>query len=193
MQNDGMTFKSTSTSGTASSKASSLFDLDVHSSKPILVYKYRSGAKGLEMRTEHDLCAELDSGNTSVYLFPNHLTLSTPDPNLPFMRVTRKSIPRGNSRLDILGEDLMLPEEREKYAAMPTLKGSVANVGLPTLAKWKHMILGSYEDLYIVSRSPTQTPESSKNNSPESSQHVSPATTFPSDTAHPLRNPDADA
>jgi len=113
------------------------------------------------------------------------------DPNLPFMRVTKKPIPRGNSRLDILGEDLMLPEEREKYSTKPTLKVSVANVGLPKLAKWKHMILGSYEDLYIVSRSPTQTPESSKNNSPESSQHVSPATTFPSDTAHPLRNPDA--
>jgi hypothetical protein len=107
------------------------------------------------------------------------------------MRVTKKAIPRGNSRLDILGEDLMTPEEREKYAEKPTLKGSVANVGLPRLAKWKHMILGSYEDLYIVFRSPTQSPESSKNSSPESSQHVSPATTFPSDTAHPLRNDDA--
>jgi hypothetical protein len=107
------------------------------------------------------------------------------------MRVIKKSIPRGNSRLDILGEDLMTPEEREKYAEKPTLKSSVANVGLPRLAKWKHMILGSYEDLYIVFRSPTQSPESSKNSSPESSQHVSPATTFPSDTAHPLRNDDA--
>ncbi|KAF2029914.1 hypothetical protein EK21DRAFT_66713 [Setomelanomma holmii] len=174
MQDDSMTFKSISTSGTASSKASSLFDLDEHGSKSILVYKYRSGARGLEVKTEHDLCAELDQ-----------------DPNLPFMRVTRKPIPRGNSRLDILGEDLMMPEEREKYAEKPTLKVSIANVGLPKLAKWKHMILGTYEDLYIVSRSPTQTPESSKNNSPESSQHVSPATTFPSDNAHPLRNPDA--
>lgn len=86
----------------------------------------------------------------------------------------------------------MMPEERSKYAEKPTLKASVANVGLPTLAKWKHMILGSYDDLYIVSRSVTPTPESSKNNSPESSQHVSPATTFPSsDANHPLRNPDA--
>jgi hypothetical protein len=107
------------------------------------------------------------------------------------MRVTKKAIPRGNSRLDILGEDLMLPEEREKYAEKPTLKVSVANVGLPKLAKWKHMILGSYEDLYIVSKSPTQTPDSSKNNSPESSQHVSPATTFPHDTPYPQRDPDA--
>lgn len=113
------------------------------------------------------------------------------DPNLTFIRVTKKPIPRGNSRLDILGEDLMLPEEREKYCEKPTLKVSVANVGLPRLAKWKHMLLGSYEDLYIVSRSPSQTPEASKDSTPESSQHVSPATTFPTDTAHPLRHPDA--
>jgi hypothetical protein len=107
------------------------------------------------------------------------------------MRVTKKPIPRGNSRLDILGEDLMSPEERQKYSDKPTLKVSIANVGLPRLAKWKHMFLGSYDALYIVSRSPTQSPDSSKNSSPESSQHVSPATTFPVDTAHPLREPDA--
>jgi hypothetical protein len=57
-----MTFKSISTSGTVSSKASSLFDLDEHGNKSILVYRYRSGAKGLEVRTEHELCAELDHG-----------------------------------------------------------------------------------------------------------------------------------
>lgn len=65
MQDDSMTFKSMSTSGTASSKASSLFNLDENGSKPILVYKYRSGAKGLELRTEHDLCEELDQGMMS--------------------------------------------------------------------------------------------------------------------------------
>ncbi|KAL6711676.1 hypothetical protein ACN47E_004610 [Coniothyrium glycines] len=174
MLRESMTFKSMSTSGTASSKASSLFDLDERGTKHILVYKYRSGAKGLEVRTERDLCVELDH-----------------DPSLPFIRVTKKPIPRGNSRLDILGEDLLLPEEREQYADKPTLKASVANVGLPTLAKWKHMILGTYDDLYIVSRSHTPTPESSKNNSPESSQHVSPSTTFPTPSDHPLRNPDS--
>lgn len=109
---------------------------------------------------------------------------SYPDPSLPFLRVTRKPIPRGNSRLDILNEDLLAPSEREKYAEKPTLKASVANVGLPTLARWKRMILGSYDDLYIVSRSHTPSPEASKNNSPESSQHVSPAATFPNETLH---------
>lgn len=57
---ESMTFKSTSTSGTTSSKASSLFDLDENSNKSILVYRYRSGAKGLESTTEGALCAELD-------------------------------------------------------------------------------------------------------------------------------------
>lgn len=193
MLDESMTFKSTSTTGTASSKASSLFDLDEHGSKSILVYKYRTGASGLEVKTEGALCAELDKGELSTLppVLPSPLSLLPADPGLPFIRVTRKPIPRGYSRLDILGEDLMMPEERERYSEKPTLKASVANVGLPKLAKWKHMILGSYEDLYIVSRSVTPTPESSKNNSPESSQHVSPATTFPSDANHALRNPDA--
>jgi hypothetical protein len=57
-----MTFKSESTSGTTSSKSSSLFDLDQNGDKSILVYKYRSGAKGLEVKTERDLCTELDQG-----------------------------------------------------------------------------------------------------------------------------------
>lgn len=107
------------------------------------------------------------------------------------MRVTKKHIPRGNSRLDILGEDLLLHDERYKYAEKPTLKSSVANVGLPTIAKWKHMLMGSYEDLYIVSRSHTLTPPCSKNNSPENSQFVSPASTFPADDAYPRQSLDA--
>ncbi|CAA9959129.1 hypothetical protein CFE70_002648 [Pyrenophora teres f. teres 0-1] len=164
---ESMTFKSVSSHGTSSSKASSLFSLNADSKKSILVYRYRSGAKGLEVKTERDLCAELDQ-----------------DPNLAFVRVARKPIPRGNSRLDILNEDLLSPSEREMYGEKPTLKASVANVGLPTMARWKHMILGSYEDLYIVSRLHTPSPESSKNNSPESSQHVSPAATFPNEALH---------
>ncbi|KAF2135023.1 hypothetical protein P153DRAFT_380823 [Dothidotthia symphoricarpi CBS 119687] len=169
-----MTFKSVSTSGTVSSKASGLFDLNEHGDKSILVYKYRSGAKGLDVTTERDLCAELDNNS-----------------ELPFIRVTRKPIPRGASRLDISNEDLLLPEERDKFAEKLAPKISVANVGLPTAAKWRRMILGSFEDLYIVHRGHSLTPESSKNNSPESSQQVSPASTFPSDNAHPFRNPDA--
>lgn len=73
-----MTFKSVSTSGSESSKASSLFDLNENGKKSILVYKYRSGAKGLEFKTEGELCAELDNGEcclASIHL-PDMVTLT---------------------------------------------------------------------------------------------------------------------
>lgn len=56
------TWNSASTSGTTSSKASSLFGLDEDDKKDILVYKYRSGSKSLEVSSQHDLCKALDSG-----------------------------------------------------------------------------------------------------------------------------------
>ena len=105
------------------------------------------------------------------------------------MRVTKKEIPRGNSRLDICTEDLLMPEDLERNRDKPTLKSSLANVGLPSTAYWKRLLFNSFPELYIVSRSPTTSPASSKNNSPESSQHVSPSTTFPVDTPHPLQDP----
>jgi hypothetical protein len=84
--------------------------------------------------------------------------------------------------MDIHQEDLYLPEERERFADQIAINSCVANVGLPTMAKWKHMLMGSYDDLFIVFESHTPTPETSKDSSPESSQHVSPAATFPSET-----------
>ena len=53
------TWNSTSTS---SSKASSLFSLDEDDTSRILVYKYRSGCKSLDVSSQHDLCKTLDSG-----------------------------------------------------------------------------------------------------------------------------------
>lgn len=76
-----MTFKSVSTSGTASSKASSLFDLDEHGNKSILVYKYRSGAKGLEVKTERALCEELDKGQLQLQS-PAHSSHLHPNPTM---------------------------------------------------------------------------------------------------------------
>ncbi|KAJ4347230.1 uncharacterized protein N0V89_011169 [Didymosphaeria variabile] len=172
---DMATWKSNSTGGTSSSqhsKASTLFGLDEEDKTNILVYRYRSGCKALEVSTQRDLCRELDA-----------------DPQLPFMRVTKKEIPRGNSRLEIRTEDLLLPEDLERNRDKPTLKSSLANVGLPSTAYWKRLLFNSFPELYIVSRSPTTSPASSKNNSPESSQHVSPSTTFPVDTPHPLQDP----
>ena len=84
-----------------------------------------------------------------------------------------------------------MPEDLQRYADKPTLKASLANVGLPSSAYWKRLLFNSFPELYIVSRSPTPTPESSTHNSPESSQHVSPAGTFPRDNAHPLQDPQA--
>jgi hypothetical protein len=113
------------------------------------------------------------------------------DPNLEYMRVTKKKIPRGNSRLEVRAEDLMMPEDLEKYKEKPTLKSSLANVGLPSTAYWKRLLFNSFPDLYIVSKSVTPSPGNSANNSPENSQHVSPSTTFPVDTPHPLQDPQA--
>jgi hypothetical protein len=170
----GNTWNSKSTSGSTSSKASSLFGLDEDDTSNILVYRYRSGRKALEVSSQHDLCKELDS-----------------EPDLPFIRVTKKKIPRGNSRVDVRAEDLLMPEDLAKYGDKPTLKSSLANVGLPSSAYWKRLLFNSYTDLYIVSRSVTPSPQSSANNSPESSQHVSPSSTFPTDSAHPLQDPQA--
>jgi hypothetical protein len=81
-----------------------------------------------------------------------------------------------------------MPEEQKRYSSKPTLKLSLANVGLPSTAYWKRLLFNRFQDLYIVSRSHTPSPESSANNSPESSQHVTPNTTFPVDTPHPVKD-----
>lgn len=193
-----MTWNSSSTNGTTSSKSSELFHLDEEDKSQILVYKYRSGCKNLEVTTQKELCKALDSGmfptphprhpllHTEIKRPPITNPLSSPpDPNLPFLRVTKKPIPRGNSRLEVRTEDLLMPEDLKRYSSKPTLKSSLANVGLPSSAYWKRLLFNAFPDLYIVSRSHTPTPDSSPNHSPESSQHVSPNTTFPVDTPHP--------
>lgn len=55
------TWKSGST-GSTRSKASTLFGLEEEDSASILVYRYRSGCKALEVSTQRDLCRELDNG-----------------------------------------------------------------------------------------------------------------------------------
>ena len=107
------------------------------------------------------------------------------------MRVTKKKIPRGNSRVEVRTEDLLMAEDLAKYAEKPTLKSSLANVGLPSSAYWKRLLFNSFPELYIVSRSITPSPQNSANNSPESSQHVSPSSTFPRETVHPMQDPQA--
>ena len=118
--------------------------------------------------------------NTSVAICnPNERPPT--DPNFANLRVAKKKIPRGNSRVEVRTEDLFPEEDRKRYSKYPTLKSSLANVGLPSGAYWKRLVFNSFPELYIVSRSIMPSPESSTNNSPESSQHVSPSSTFPSD------------
>lgn len=60
---DMATWKSTSTGASSqTSKASTLFGLDEDDNSNILVYRYRSGCKALEVSTQRDLCRELDAG-----------------------------------------------------------------------------------------------------------------------------------
>lgn len=157
-----MTWHSESTTGTNSSRSSQKFGLDEDDKSPILVYKYRSGCRGLERSSQHDLCKILDADEK--------------------LRVSKKKIPRGNSRVEVLSEDLFPEEDRKKYSKYPTLKSSLANVGLPSGAYWKRLLFNGFPELYIVSRSLTPSLDSSTNNSPESSQHVSPTNTFPPGT-----------
>ncbi|KAF2759918.1 hypothetical protein EJ05DRAFT_314766 [Pseudovirgaria hyperparasitica] len=142
---------------TGSSSSSEKYNLDPNDKSGILVYKYRAGLPEPEITTQAKLCEELDKA--------------------PQCRVSRKSIPRGDSRVDIRMEDLWTEEERALYCDKPTAKNSVASVGLPRIAYYKRLLLNSYPELYIVS--PASSPNSSANTSPESSQHVSPQSTFP--------------
>jgi hypothetical protein len=105
----------------------------------------------------------------------------------PNLRVSRKKIPRGNSRLDVRMEDLFCEPERTAYAKYPSSKNSLANIGLPSRVYWKRLLFNEFPDLYIVS--PVSSPENSLNNSPESSQHVTPANTFGKDGK---RNPNGE-
>jgi hypothetical protein len=74
-------------------------------------------------------------------------------------------------------EDLFTEHEREEFSRYPSAKNSLASVGLPIAAKWKHLLFNSFPNLYIIS--PVSSPENSPNTSPENSQHVSPTNTFP--------------
>jgi hypothetical protein len=173
-----MSWGSKSSAGTNSSKSSissRKFGLNEDDKSPILVYRYRSGSKALEVSSQHDLCKTLDK-----------------DRNLSTLRVSRKKIPRGNSRVEVRGEDLFPEEDRKRFSEAEdqptlyrgTLMSSLANVGLPSSAYWKNLLFNSFPELYIISKSPSTTPNSSADNSPEASQHVTPRTTYPRESDH---------
>jgi len=147
------TWNSAKTGDTCSSSSSEKYNLDEKDKSDILVYRYRGG---LENLSQEKLCKRLDK-----------------DPKWAGMRVSRKCIPRGNSRIEVRTEDLYNEPERSAYQRFPNAKNSLASIGLPSAVYWKRLLFNQYPDLYIVS------PDSSPENSPESSQHVSPSNTFP--------------
>lgn len=90
------------------------------------------------------------------------------------LRVTKKTIPRYTSYVDIKRHDLYLPEEKQEYAKFPNFDSNLASIKVPSLAYWSRLLLGSYQDLYIVS--PESSPSSSQ--ADEDSRQTSPISTW---------------
>ncbi|KAF2084112.1 hypothetical protein K490DRAFT_16993, partial [Saccharata proteae CBS 121410] len=141
---------------TTSSRSSEKYGLDEKDTSSILVYRYRGG---LDVSSQEELSKTVDK-----------------DPRL---RVSRKRIPRGDSRVEVKTEDLYNEPERSEYQKYPNFRNSLANIGLPSSVYWKRLLFNQFQDLYIVS--PESSPASSLNNSMESSQRLSPSSTFEDD------------
>ncbi|KAF2173587.1 hypothetical protein M409DRAFT_61934 [Zasmidium cellare ATCC 36951] len=135
----------------SSTSSAERYRLDEFDTNPILLYKYRGG---LQTSSQKDLCAWLDK-----------------DENF---RVTKKSIPRLCSYIDVKRHDLYLPEEKEQYSSLPNFDSSLASVKIPSQAYWSRLFLGGYDNLFIVS------PETSPNSSVASgdSKRSSPTSTW---------------
>lgn len=162
------------TDSTSSTRSAEKFGLDDKDTSSILVYKYRSG---LDLSSQEHLCKALDKGTSPASITDNcrvcrRSSLALPDPSL---RVTRKKIPRGDSRVEVKREDLWNDEEKSEYCELPNSKSGLASVCLPRSVWFKRMLFNQFQDLYIVS--PETTPNSSLNGSPESSQ-CSPSSTW---------------
>lgn len=172
LERNHQTGLSNSTTSSASAERYGLDDLD---ESPILLYRYRGD---VQTSSQKDLCAWLDKG-----LFPP-IYMSSPcrtNTNIPpdeSLRVTRKPIPRYTSYVDVKRHDLYLPEEQEAYAKFPNFDSNLASVKVPSSAYWSRLLLGNYQDLYIVS--PESSPASSQ--ADEDSRRPSPTSTWGQDS-----------
>ncbi|EGP86407.1 unnamed protein product [Zymoseptoria tritici ST99CH_1A5] len=151
---------SDSTHSSTSSASAERYQLDQEDTNPILLYTYRGK---LETSSQKDLCARLDKDEK--------------------LRATRKQIPRATSYLDVRRHDLYLPDEKQQYADLPNYDSSLASVKIPSLAYWSRMILGNYQDLFIVS--PETTPTSSV--ADDGSRRTSPTSTWGQDSEASMR------
>ena len=161
---------------TSSSSSAEKYRLDEFDETPILLYKYRGG---LQTSSQKDVCAWLDKGQ-----FLKHI--GCPHPHLhpsnnrtdESLRVTKKPIPRYTSYVDVKRHDLYLPDEKERFADFPNFDSNLASIKVPSSAYWSRLLLGNYQDLYIVS--PESSPTSSQ--ADEDSRRTSPTSTWGQDS-----------
>lgn len=159
---------SSTNSPTSSSRSSTLYDLDSSSTTPILVYKHLSTKTYYS--TQRDLCAELD-GRVPPTALPKSSPEPTTSPTTSFRsagagsgtgsadpapqryRCARKPIPRGASRIDISARDALPPPARQvaDERGLPSSTLALANVGLPRRVYWRRLLLGQFQELYILS------------------------------------------
>lgn len=79
--------------------------------------------------------------------------------------------------------DLFLPNEQVEYRNTPNYDSNLASIKIPAMAYWSRLILGGYDNLYIVS------PETSPNSSiaDDDSRRPSPSTTWGQDSLEDAR------
>ena len=161
---------------TSSSSSAEKYRLDEFDESPILLYQYRGG---LQTSSQKELCAWLDKGASSPRKnCTSHRPCRSNDPIDESLRVTKKPIPRYTSYVDVKRHDLYLPDEKERFADFPNFDSNLASVKVPSSAYWGRLILGSYQDLYIVS--PESSPASSQ--ADEDSRRTSPTNTWGQDS-----------
>lgn len=90
------------------------------------------------------------------------------------LRLTRKPIPRMTSYVDVKRHDLYTTNEKCAYAKLPNYDSNLASIKIPSNAYWSRLILGNYEELYIVS--PESSPASSV--ADDDSRRTSPTSTW---------------
>lgn len=140
----------------SSTSSAERYRLDEFDANPILLYKYRGG---LKTSSQKDLCAWLDKGMQIARLLLRDCPADVFGATDENFRVTKKSIPRLCSYVDVKRHDLYLPEEKEQYSSLPNFDSSLASVKIPSQAYWSRLFLGGYDNLFIVS--PETSPASS--------------------------------
>lgn len=161
----------TGLSDSTSSISAEKFRLDEADDTPILLYKYRGG---LSTSSQKKLCSWLDKGESLSILRSARAQQLTPRRLDESLRVTKKAIPRYTSYVDVKRHDLYTSEEKEQYAEFPNFDSNLASVKIPSSAYWSRLILGNYQNLYIIS--PESSPASSQ--ADEDSRRTSPSSTW---------------